>query len=90
MRKTRTVTAVLVSAVIMMAILAGLARATPSSATSFFLAAGRFTTVDVPGATATRLFAINDVGLRPWLHEKLENSTNSIHSSLEFVNLKEC
>src|SRR6266849_9031713 len=87
MRKIQALTAVLVPAVIVMAILAGLAPATPSSGTSSSLVgppaieAGRFTTVDVPGATATRLFAINDYGVAVGRYESAGRTHGFVRSA---------
>src|SRR5713101_2239948 len=87
MRKIQALTAVLVPAVIVMAILAGLAPATPSSGTSSSLVgppaieAGRFTTVDVPGATATRLFAINDHGVAVGRYESAGRTHGFVRSA---------
>jgi uncharacterized membrane protein len=81
MRKIQARKAVLVAAVIVMAILAGLARATPSSGTSLFLDTGRFTTVDVPGATATRLFAINEEGVAVGRYESAGRTHGFVRSA---------
>jgi len=71
----------LVPAVIVTAILAGLAHATPWSGTSLFLGTGPFTVVDVPGVTATRLFAVNDWGVAVGRYESAGRTHGFVRSA---------
>ena len=81
MRTIRVLTGMLVATVIVTAIQAPVARATQSSGTSLVLGTGPFTTVDVPGATATRLFGINDWGVAVGRYESAGRTHGFVRSA---------